>query len=554
MLRLTDSLRQRFGLVCGLIVLLGAGTGCPLDVGEEPCTDDGECTEVYGFGAVCGEAGYCEVEGDGRPVGGDSAGDGVGVLVDGVSPTTVRTIGIAAQTGTTRDLGIGMTVGIQAAFAGIGDEGPIRFQHFARDDGYVPDNSVQLFEEVTNGGGLRDDPEPNGGAEAIEGRQAFAVIGSMGSPTSLRMLDSVNDAGHIFFGTYSGASHLYREIPDEVVWQYRPRYEDEAYDLANFLMNRNPRPVAPRNVFAFSQSPVEGDPCASCDGSSGVSGGAEEATSPEQTVMDAYGFSGYRGIRRALEERNINVAEIPMGTYRANSLDVSAGVNYFVRWVADDSLVTGAHRPDIPEVGAFEVGVVMIPVGLPGAEFVTELISEVERMRAGDKPNAITLDEWDELPDANKEHMRRVAVTFTSISPAGDVMAQTLAADNAERFCGPFDIVVSQVVPFPTGGSQAANNYRDDLAAAFPSEQPGFVTFEGWAVGKIWAAVINQTLERGDEITTDNVLETMRGFSEEDVGVGALIDWGPNDHQGSNQIFGSRINAQCVYESFELNG
>lgn len=514
--------------------------------------EDAQCADLYGFGAVCGASGYCEVEGDGKPVGDNPSNGEVGVLVDGISATTVRTLGVAAQTGTTRDLGIGMTVGIQAALSKTAEEGPLRLQHFARDDGYVPDDSALIMQEITADGDVRDDPEPAGGAESIEGRATFAVVGSMGSPTSLRMLDTINSSGILFFGTYSGASHLYKEIPDKVVWQYRPRYEDEAYELTRFLVDRAPRGISPRNVFAFSQSPVDGDLCDFCNESSGVSGRAAEATLPDQNVMDAYGFSGYRGIRRALEEAGIAPDQIPMGTYRANSTDVSAGVDYFIRWVVDEGLTQGAHSPVIPQSGPYEVGIVMIPVALPGAEFVKQMITEVDRFKSGEKPNAITTEEWDQIPAEKKERLQELMLSFTSISPAADVMATTLAADDADRFCGTFEIVVSQVVPFPNGGSAAATDYRADLAANFPNEAPGFVTFEGWAVGKIWAEVVRRTLEQEGELTIDTVIDTMQGFSNVDVGVGALIDWGPNDHQGSDQIFGTRINASCVYEEFEL--
>jgi len=528
------------------VFALACSSACSLVVAEQTeCIEDSQCSAAFGPGSVCDIDGFCTAPVD---------GDGVGILVDGVSPTTVRAIGVSAQTGTTRDLGVGMRVGIEAALraSSFDQRGGYALQYFARDDGYVPERAATIIEEITVNGGNRVDPQPSGGADEVVGREAFAVIGSMGSPTSKAMLGTVNERQVLFFGTYSGASHLYNEPADRVVWQYRPRYEDESYRLTHWLtMVRDPNRIPATNVFALSQSPVMGTTCAPCvSDSQGTAGQAAAAAQADQTVMDAYGFSGYLGIRRALQEAGVSQVDIPLATYRANSTDLAVALHYFAQWTA--GIATGAHAPVAGAGGALDIGIVMIPVALPGAEFVEGVVEVIEQFEAGIKPTTLSDAEWALVSETRKTELLNINLVITSISPAGDVMAETLAAGNATRLCGSHDIVVSQVVPFPIGDSNAAITFRSDLQAYDPNAVPGFVTFEGWAVGKIWAELIRRTAT-GGEITTDRVIQTLEtNFRNVDLGIGTVVDFSNTDHLGSETIFGSRLDATCHYQSFEI--
>jgi hypothetical protein len=132
-------------------------------------------------------------------------------------------------------------------------------------------------------------------------------------------------------------------------------------------------------------------------------------------------------------------------------------------------------------------------------------------------------------------------------------MAETLGANNAARLCGSHDIIVSQVVPFPHGNSAAAIRYRDELAAFDPNEVPGFVTFEGWAAGKIWAEVIRRTAATG-EVSADRIITTFENdFHDVDLGIGTIIDYSDADHLGSDQIFATQLDETCTYQDFELD-
>ena len=530
------------------LALLLLTTSCSLGLPEQRlCQSDSECVDAFGVGSVCSEPdGYC--------VGSSDDVDGVGTLVDGVSPTTIRTIGIVAQTGTAASIGIAFTAGLNAALTASTPEerGGYDLQHYALDDGYVPDNSVALVQEVTATGNERNDPR-DGGADAIDGREAFAVLASVGSPTSAAMLETINTEQVPFIGTFSGAPHLYNSPPDRVVWQFRPEYEDESYELVNYLISvRDPDRVPVTNVFVLAQSPVMGSPCEGCEGESqGSAGQAAAAAAEDQTVLDAYGFAGYKGVRRALQEQGVSQVDIPLATYRANSIDMEVAVRYFTEWVT--GIAEGAHAPVLDGEGKLHVGVTMVPVGLAGAEFIERVLDEVEQLELGQRPPSLTDEQWESVDDEWKTALESASLVFTSISPSGDGISATLQTGNAERLCGSYPIIVSQVVPFPLGNSSAAIEFRDELAAYDPSTQPGFAAFEGWAIGKIWAEMVRRTALTG-EVTADSLIDVLEtNFDAVDLGIGTLISYSQNDHLGSDQIFATRLDGACEHQDFSLD-
>ena len=519
-------------------LLLVPTFGCSLGLPErQACGSDSQCVEFFGPGSVCQADGYCAGSSDGV--------DGVGTLVNGASATTVRSIGIVAQTGTAAEIGIAYTAGMQASLASTTPEerGGYDLQHYALDDGYLPENSAALVQEVTADGSERDDPRSDGGADAIDGREAFAVVASVGSPTSAAMLETINAEQVPFIGTFSGAPHLYNSPPDRVVWQFRPEYEDESYQLTRHLTQvRDPGRVPVNNVFVLAQSPVTGPPCAGC---------AAAAAEDDQTVLDAYGYAGYKGVRRLLQEQGVSQVEIPLATYQANSIDMAVPVRYFSEWIT--GLAEGAHPPELDGDGNIQIGIVMIPVGLAGAEFIERILDEMDQLALGQRPGSLTDEEWAMVDEDWKTSLESADLVFTSISPSGDGIAATLATGNAEHACGTFPIIVSQVVPFPLGNSSAAIRFREELAAYDTTVEPGFAAFEGWVMGKLWAEMVRRTALTGD-VTADSLISVLEtNFDDVDLGVGAVINFSQNDHLGSEQIFATRLDSTCAHEDYSLD-
>ncbi len=93
---------------------------------------------------------------------------------------------------------------------------------------------------------------------------------------------------------------------------------------------------------------------------------------------------------------------------------------------------------------------------------------------------------------------------------------------------------MTQVVPFPTDTTIGlVAHYQAALKAAKADAMPGFVSLEGYMVGRL----VVMALEKlpGNAITRANLLEVMARNSF-DLG-GISLAYGPDNNRGSNQVF-----------------
>ncbi|MEN0062204.1 MAG: ABC transporter substrate-binding protein [Myxococcota bacterium] len=502
------------------LVVLAVG-GCSTQLVERrACQTDDECQQAFDQGAICLDDGYC-------------SGGSVGPVVDGVSAEIVRTVGLVDVSGSLQDLGIGMRDGVSAALAAWNNENPDKrqFVHEVRDDRYDPEQSVSLADDLTVD------------AEDGQGRYAFAVLGSMGSPTSNAMLGLLNERQVPLFGTYSGATHLRRDPPDRIVWNTRASYRLEGETITRHLVSRDPNPIAGQNVFVFAQSPIDSP-------TDGQADAAPDAVGADQVALDAYGNSGYRGIVDVLTPLLGTQVDIPLATYRATSTNTSVAESFFFQWIA--GLVKRTPGPQVDPEG-LRVGIAMVPVASTATPFIREIIDGFEQLRAGEKPNSLTEAEWALVTEKRKAELMKAEVVFASISPVGDQLGSNLEAAGASTYCNrDYPIIVSQVVPFPTGGSTGALQFRSDLEAYDVNLTPGFVNFEGWIAGRVWASAVDAT---GEELTVDRLIDTLSDPDfEVDLGVGSIFRFSTNDHDGSDAVYGSVLSTSCQYEDFFFDG
>lgn len=517
--------RRHLALVA-LALMLGLGFGCTsiVDAQQSDCLLDQECQEAFGLGSACVQ-GFCSAPGA------DVS------FVNGVSTTTVRTVGIADISGALSDLGGGMRDGVLAAYAAYNRANPSsrQFQHEVRDDAYDPAKSAMIAREVTESGGP-------------SGRYAFAVVGSMGSPTSSSMLPILNERQVPLFGTYSGANHLRKSPPDRVVWNTRASYSREGEVITNYLIKRDFNPIAPRNLFAFSQSPLSIDTLGKADLAEEVVTWLSNPTpDPNDSPLDPYGLSGYRGVIDALDGR-LKASDIPLGSYRATTTNTQIAQAFFFRWLG--GLESRFAGPDLSGDGP-EVGVVMVPVASAATDFVTGIIDGMNQLKQDSRPNALSDADWMAISDERKAQLKKVRLTIASISPAGDQLALNLKNAGPQIYCSAdYPIIVSQVVPFPQGSSAGAIAFRKDIEALDPNITPGYVNFEGWIAGKVFIEAVNQV---EGEPTVDKLIEVLEspGFRV-NLGIGEPISFSQTSHDGSRSIYGSRLNTMCRYEEFDV--
>jgi ABC-type branched-subunit amino acid transport system substrate-binding protein len=188
-------------------------------------------------------------------------------------------LGMASPfTGANRELGRGMKVGIEAAFAEVNAAGGVhgrRLRLVAVDDGYEPTRTGPAMRQL------------------VEGDRVFAVIGNVGTPTAAVSIPYCLEKKVIFFGAYTGGDLLRRHPPDRVVFNFRPSYAEETTAAVRWLVEV--RRVDPRRVALFAQD-------------------------------DAFGESGSRGAVARLAGYGAEAGRILRTRYRRNSADVEEAI------------------------------------------------------------------------------------------------------------------------------------------------------------------------------------------------------------------------------------
>jgi branched-chain amino acid transport system substrate-binding protein len=191
----------------------------------------------------------------------------------GVSEREVIVGQFAALTGPAAQLGLRMQAGIKAQFDAVNKAGGINGRQIklvSRDDGYEPDKAAQAVKALLN-----DD-------------QAFALIGSVGTPTTLAALPAINDAKVPLIGPFTGAQAL-REPFSRQLFHVRASYFDETDRIIQHLTTLGVKKIA-----VLYQN-------------------------------DAYGKAGLEGVTRALTKRQMKaVAE---ATVERNTVDVAKSLD-----------------------------------------------------------------------------------------------------------------------------------------------------------------------------------------------------------------------------------
>jgi branched-chain amino acid transport system substrate-binding protein len=122
----------------------------------------------------------------------------------------------AALTGPASMLGTEMARGMNAYFNQVNEHGGVNgrtIKLITLDDGYEPDRTIKNTEKLIN-----DD-------------KAVALVGYVGTPTSMAALPAAKAAGLPFIGAYTGADSL-RDGKYDNIYNIRASYNDEAMRIA----------------------------------------------------------------------------------------------------------------------------------------------------------------------------------------------------------------------------------------------------------------------------------------------------------------------------------
>ncbi|MCH8155239.1 MAG: ABC transporter substrate-binding protein, partial [Proteobacteria bacterium] len=105
-----------------------------------------------------------------------------------------------------------------------------------------------------------------------------------------------------------------------------------------------------------------------------------------------------------------------------------------------------------------------------------------------------------------------------------------------------------QVVPFPEdAGNPLVARYHKALEEQSPDAEPGFVSLEGFLVGRLTVSILEHL---GDTVTRDGFLDKVAEIGTFDLD-GISLTYGPEDNQGMDQVFLTVIQSDGRFKAVE---
>ncbi len=208
---------------------------------------------------------------------------------------------------------------------------------------------------------------------------------------------------------------------------------------------------------------------------------------------DSFGRVGLAGVKKAMDKRGMTLAA--EGTYKRNTTAVKSALLKIRKADPQAVVMVGAYKP----IAAF-------------------------------------------IKLADKVGMK---ATFVNISFVG---SKALAKELGDIGAG---VVVPQVVPFPWDTSiPLVTDYQAALKANNPDAEPGFVSLEGYMVGRI---AIMALAKIDGEVTRQKFMDVIASTGSFDLG-GVTLTYGPDDNQGMDQVFLTVIQPDGSFKAVERLG
>lgn len=198
----------------------------------------------------------------------------------------------AAFSGPARELGKNMRIGIEAAFQEANARGGIHGRQLillSLDDAYEPEAAIANTRRLIEQDGI------------------FALIGAVGTPTSLSATPVAAAAGVPYIAPFTGAAFL-RENRWQNVINLRASYNQET----EAMVARLTTDLGIKRIAVMYQD-------------------------------DSFGRAGYRGVRQALERRGME--PVAIGVYPRNTTAIKTGLLNLRSANPDAVILIGAYQP-----------------------------------------------------------------------------------------------------------------------------------------------------------------------------------------------------------------
>ncbi len=361
-----------------------------------------------------------------------------------------------AFSGASADLGNELMSGITAYFDHInqttGINGrTIRLQ--AYDDGYNPDPAIKNTVTLIN-----DD-------------EVMALMGYVGTPTVMRVLpvlDLFREQQIYLFFPYTGAQTQRQPPYNQFAFNLRASYAQETAGLVDHLVG-----AGHRNIAVFYQ-------------------------------IDAYGRSGWMGVRMALKRHQLTIAE-EASYVRGARVDES--------YKAQVERLKNSGATAVISIGAYEAA----------AGFIRD-----------------ARDSGWNVPIAN--------VSFVN---SESLLQLLLQAGKPSGFDYTTRLINSEVVPnYRESNLPAIKEYRQlmlDRRGEQASVTAGFVELEGYLNARVLVEVFRRM---GEDLDRSRIPAIMNSLTDYDLGIEQALEFSPDNNQGLSQVYFNTIN-DGLYETIQ---
>jgi ABC-type branched-subunit amino acid transport system substrate-binding protein len=426
----------------------------------------------------------------------------------------------APVSGNQQALGTGMKLGIKLAFDEQNAAGGINGRQLNlvfRDDGYnalQAEANARMLVDVQTSTNVPKCPNTatpvsNGATPAVlvpvsttaltRGPNAvLALVGDVGTPTAVRAAPVAIETGTVFFGPFTGAQALLRDMTAgpcaKYIFNVRASYIQEARATVELFIKRGVTDY--KGLMSFDQS-------------------------------DTFGQAGYDGLKQAA------VAEFGAFPATADPTNPITRVRYTKN--DDPSVLKAVNDAETylkavltSNTGNVTVGIMMTDTYGPGTTFIQQLRNW--QFGAGADQTTYSM-------------ATRLSLHFSNVSFVGpDTLAKSLVALGSYTTPAgskPFTdgVTVSQVVPnYQSDQSDVVTRFTKANAAA--ATTASFTSLEGYISARVF---IGALLAIGGPVTPDSLVTALETLPDLGLGIGATSGYSPTNHQYSNSVWGTSI-------------
>jgi branched-chain amino acid transport system substrate-binding protein len=143
---------------------------------------------------------------------------------------------------------------------------------------------------------------------------------------------------------------------------------------------------------------------------------------------------------------------------------------------------------------------------------------------------------------------QRPGMIFSNVSFVGSQALSEELTQLGPKY--PQGVIVTQVVPLPTGQSTVGIRYREALAKYAPGEKPDFVSLEGYVTGNL---LVDGLKRAGKNLNTEELVNALEAIQKLDMGLGVPLAFGLSEHQASHKVWGTVLDAAGVYQPLDLD-